>query len=348
MSAGARRLSATTVFMHHRRMRQPLLRAAPFALAALTCAAFGPRPAHADDNSAAVESLFSEGRSLMAAGKVAEACPKFLASYTLEHRVGTLLSLADCYEQNRQIASAWARFIEARTLATRNNQPERADYAAKHAAMLEPRRSMLTVNADASIPGLVVQRDGQVVDPGIFGVAVAVDGGTHTMSVSATGKKPVSESITIAPEAERKTYALPPLVDAPTASGAAVVAGTSAPGASSSSTASRGLGTQKILAIVSGSVGLVGLGLGAAFGGIALSDKSSAQAACPGTLCQTPDGVSKWSGAATSANVATAGFVIGGVGLVGAALLWFTAPKGSGPAAQVGIGPGSLQIKGSW
>ena len=88
---------------------------------------------------------------------------------------------------------------------------------------------------------------------------------------------------------------------------------------------------------MSGSVGLVGLGLGAAFGGIALSDKSSAQAACPGTLCQTPDGVSKWSGAATSANVATAGFVIGGVGLVGAALLWFTAPKGRDRPRRSGL-----------
>ena len=293
--------------------------------------------AHADDNSAAVESLFSDGRKLVAAGQVAEACPKFLASYNLEHRIGTLLALADCYDQTKQIASAWARFIEARTLATRNNQPERAEYAGKHAEMLEPRRSMLTINVDAKIPGLVVQRDGQTIDPAIYGVPVAVDGGPHTISLTATGKTAVSESITIGMEADQKTYAAPPLVDAPVAAAPL-----------SSDSTSHGLGTQKILAIASGGVGVVGLGLGAAFGAIALSDKSSAQSICPSAQCPTAAGVTKWNSVSSAATVSTVGFIIAGVGLAGGAVLWFTAPKVGNASTQVGFGPGSLQVKGSW
>ena len=274
------RLSGPGIFGHHRRMRQPPLRAAAFALAALTSATFAPRPAHADDNSAVVEQLFAEGRRLMTAGKVSEACPKFLASYNLEHRVGTILSLADCYEKNGQLASAWARFIEARTLATRNSQPERADYAAQHAAALEPRRSMLTINADANIPGLVIQRDGNVVDPAIYGVAVPVDGGAHKISVTASGKKPVSDAVTLAPEADRKTYSLPPLVDAP-AGVVAALPGTSAPvAATTAAPASGHLSTRGIAGIVVAGAGVVMAGVGIYFGAAALGKNSDSTPYC--------------------------------------------------------------------
>ena len=106
-----------------------------------------------------------------------------------------------------------------------------------------------------------------------------------------------------------------------------------------------GLGTQKILALVAGGIGVVGLGVGSAFGLVAIK-KSTAQSECP-YLCATPDGVSKWSDAVSAANGATVGFVIAGVGLAGAAVLWFTAPRG-GMSTQVGLGPGALQVKGSW
>src|ERR1700692_1403813 len=91
------------------------------------------------DNSAAVEALFTEGKRLEGEGRFAQACPKFLASYNLEHRVGTLLNLADCYEKNGQLASAWARFVEARTLAQRAGQNEGADYAQHHPRPLNPK-----------------------------------------------------------------------------------------------------------------------------------------------------------------------------------------------------------------
>src|SRR5436309_1887312 len=82
------------------------------------------RPAFAQDNSALVESLFEEGKKLAAAGNYTDACPKFLASYNLEHRTGTALNLADCYEKSGQLASAWARFVEVATVAERAGQIE--------------------------------------------------------------------------------------------------------------------------------------------------------------------------------------------------------------------------------
>ena len=100
------------------------------------------RPAHAqtsEANAAAAESLFQEARRLAEAKRLGEACPKFLASHKLAPGVGTLLNLADCYEKNGQIASAWARFHEAIALAQRVNRADREKIARDRAEKLEPR-----------------------------------------------------------------------------------------------------------------------------------------------------------------------------------------------------------------
>src|SRR5580704_11583509 len=194
----------------------PLL-AAPALLAAMPACA----QESSADNSATVETLFGAGKALVAQGKFAEACPKFLASYNLEHRIGTLLNLADCYEKNQQLASAWARYIEASTLAQRASQAERATFATSHAKALEPTLSKLTISVPSAapgatpVPGLVVQRDGVAVDPGAYGVEVAVDGGTHTIEASAPGKKTWSSQVVVASASDAKTVGVPALEDGP-------------------------------------------------------------------------------------------------------------------------------------
>jgi hypothetical protein len=107
-----------------------------------------------------------------------------------------------------------------------------------------------------------------------------------------------------------------------------------------------GLGTQKVLALVAGGVGVVGLGLGTVLGVLALSERSDAETVCAGTLCPTPDGVNKWSSATSTANISSAMFAVGVLGVAGGAALWLTAPSATGP--QVGLGPGLLQVKCTW
>lgn len=94
---------------------------------------------------------------------------------------------------------------------------------------------------------------------------------------------------------------------------------------------------------------MVGLGVGSAFGFVAMSKKSDAKSACP-DQCADQSGVSKWSDAKSAGNISTVGFIVGGVALAGGAVLWFTAKpeSSSGPSAQVGLGLGSLQLKGVW
>jgi hypothetical protein len=99
---------------------------------------------------------------------------------------------------------------------------------------------------------------------------------------------------------------------------------------------------------VAAGVGIVGLGVGSAFGFVALSKKNSAQKLCP-NICVDDNGVRAWNDAQSAGNVSTAMFIVGGVGLLGAAALWFTAPSSNGvSSAQVGFGLESVQVKGTW
>jgi hypothetical protein len=307
--------------------------------------------AHAQqDNAATVEALFSDGKQLMAAGKTAEACPKFLASYTLEARLGTLLNLAACYEKNGQISSAWARFVEARTLATRANQPDRATFAGEHASALEPRRSLLTIAVDHPADGLVVKRDGVVVNPAAYGVAVPIDGGSHTIDATAPGKKPFTATLTVGAEADRKAYTLAPLVDAP-ASVASVGTGAGA-GSDVSPEPSHGGSSRKWIGIGVGGLGVIAAGVGVAFGVQALSKNSDSNANgnCTGNVCNQT-GYDARNTARSDGDIASVLVGVGAAAVVGGVVLWLTAPKGEQSKASashvvVGVGPMGIDVRG--
>jgi hypothetical protein len=316
--------------------------------ASVAFAALVPRVAHgqaAQDNSAAVEALFSEGKRLASEGKYAEACPKFRASYALEQRIGTLLNLADCYEKNNQLASAWARFVEVRTLAGRAGQAEREQYATEHAAALEPKLSKLTIVVKAPAPGTVIKRDGVVVDPAVYGTAVAVDSGSHTIDAEAPGKRPFSTMVQVNDGADQRTTEVPALVDAPHAENAGDGTVAPRPGAEATPKSSRGT-----IGIVVAGVGLVSIGVGSYFGVAALGKKDDSKTYC--NLNQVKNdcsqtGVDLRSDALTDATVSTV--LIGvGVAAVGAgAVLYFTAPS-SRVKANVAFDGRTIRLGGTF
>jgi hypothetical protein len=193
------------------------------------------------------------------------------------------------------------------------------------------------------VSAVTVSVDGQRLADRLDGTALVIDPGSHTFRFETSGQPTVEKPIVIhrgekgrleritvgeAPPPHEKVEELPP------------------PLPQSSET---GLGSQKILAIVAGGVGVVGVGLGSVFGLVAISKKNDAQKACPGQ-CIDQSGVTKWSDAKTAAQVSDVAFIVGGVALAGGVALWFTAKNESSDArgVAVGIGPGSLQLKGTW
>jgi len=193
----------------------------------------------------------------------------------------------------------------------------------------------------ADVKAVTVSMDGEVLAQKLDGTALAIDPGEHGFTFEMPGQPPVTRTLIIR-QSQKDRQEL--VTFGPPASAGVTPAGPAAP----ASTSSSGLGTQKIIAIAAAGLGLVGLGVGTAFGLVAISAKSTAQSECPTSVCGTADGLTKWNNAATAGNLSTIGFVVGGVGLAGAATLWFTAPKASSVQTGVGIGPGTLQLRGAF
>src|SRR5262249_34169402 len=138
-------------------------------------------------SAAAAESLFQEGRKLMESKHYADACAKFAASHKAAPAIGTLLNLADCYEKNNQLASAYARFHDAIALAQRVGRTNREQTGRERGDKRAPRLIKLSILSRTS--GLDVKLDGNPIDPAALSTPVPVDPGKHTVEATAKGKK---------------------------------------------------------------------------------------------------------------------------------------------------------------
>jgi hypothetical protein len=87
------------------------------------------------------------------------------------------------------------------------------------------------------------------------------------------------------------------------------------------------LGTQKLVALIAGGAGIIGLGVGAVSGGKTFSSWSSAKSECATACGAGSQAQQDASTASTLATVSDVGFIAGGVLVAAAAVLWFTAPS---------------------
>jgi tetratricopeptide (TPR) repeat protein len=104
-------------------------------------------------------------------------------------------------------------------------------------------------------------------------------------------------------------------------------------------------------ALVAGSLGLVGVGLGVGFGLAAKSDLDLSERYCDGNRCTSQRGVDAANSATREANIATVSFSVGGGLLALGTVLWFLADDGDERqevAPQLGwsprIGPNELSL----
>jgi hypothetical protein len=115
----------------------------------------------------------------------------------------------------------------------------------------------------------------------------------------------------------------------------------------SSAATSRGSSTMRVVGYGIGGAGIVGLGLGAFFGFRAMSEKAKANCDPVEKLCDAEP----LDTANSSASVATAGFIVGGMLLAGGIALVLLSPSTrSRLDARASIGPsgGSFGIGGAW
>lgn len=166
------------------------------------------------NSAAAAEALFREGRQLMDQGRYGDACPKFQASYELDVALGTLLNLANCYQLAGQLASAWARFVEAETMARRASD-SRGQVARERAAALEPRLVRVRVIVRNPIEGLRVEVGGREFARALWGSAIPIDAGEITLVASAPRYESHTQTFRAVQEGTTIDVEVPALVAAP-------------------------------------------------------------------------------------------------------------------------------------
>jgi len=301
-------------------------------------------PSLADSTSdTAAQALFDAAKGLMKTGDYASACPKLEESQRLQASGGTLLFLGLCREGEGKTATAWTRFNDALSAARRDGRADREHSAQDHIATLMPKLTKLDVvvpEETRSLPGLEVRRDGELLPLALAGTPIPVDPGNHTVRATAPGMKAWESVVATAGEGATATVTVPALEREPTA----VVAITPVPVAplpvpppaelpavppAADVGASNAGSTQRTIALLVGGAGVVGLGIGTYFGVTALSKKSDANAQCPNGSTGLCNGgaVPLSQDAVNDGNISSIALGVGAAAVIGAGVLWLTAPK---------------------
>lgn len=152
-----------------------MVRLATVAVVVVLTVCMWGEPAHGQSGETVGEQLFREGRELLAAGEVDEACARFEQSYELEHALGSLLNLANCEEQRRRFKVALGRWREAAKNA--DSQKNRL-YALGRATDLEEKMPKILIRVGAGAPNADVKLDGAAA---ALGEKIAVDPGKHVV-----------------------------------------------------------------------------------------------------------------------------------------------------------------------
>jgi hypothetical protein len=269
------------------------------------------------------QELFVQAGELMLADDAAGACPLLEESQRLDPALGTQFNLAACYEQTGKLASAHRLFSKVADLANALGHHERASMASARVSALEPRLSKLNIIVSASQRDRVeVERDGSLMASQELGVAVPVDAGLHTVRVSGEGLGAWWAEIRVLADPGEHTVFVPVLTEKTLEpqlhSGIASVPPSDVPRMKTFLAP-----THRKVAVVAGSMGVLGVSAGTIFGMRAISKlDESDRLGCIGNLCPTAAGVDARRQAQVSTNVATVSMLAGLAGLATAAALF--------------------------
>jgi tetratricopeptide (TPR) repeat protein len=175
-----------------------------------------PASTAADPSQAAeADALFRQGKELMAAGKLAEACAAFERSQAIDPKITTLVNEANCREKNGQLATAERLFTGAATQLQGRTEPDAValrKVATDRAAALTPKVSRVTLQVAAGQPpGFALSRDGVALSPDELAQPVAWDGGSYTLAAGAPGCAPWTQTITVRAQGDALVIEVPVL-----------------------------------------------------------------------------------------------------------------------------------------
>jgi hypothetical protein len=218
---------------------------------------------------------------------------------------------------------------------------------------------MLTISVAQQVEGLAVTRDSLPIDAQMFGVAVPVDPGEHTVAARAPKHRAWTKKMVIAAGPQALTVVVPALEALPEPppaaetdtqtksepeSETAAPAGSTLPDTTAGASPDSG-STMSTAGVVIAGVGVAAMGVATAFGVVAIKRKDASSDAADGgcnadNLC-TADGLDLRDRALSAAHVSTALFAVGAAAVVSGGIMYLLA--GGASAAE-----GSPKAARSW
>ncbi len=292
------------------------------AIALHTSTAFAADPAALSPSTKEqVLTLYNQGKELLDAGKTAEACQAFESAKRLDFTaINLILRLGDCYERLGRTASAYSQYQQAASLAAAAKDARRIT-AEERVAAVEPHLARLVVALAPGSVGVNVRRNGEIVASDALGKPAPVDPGRYTFEATATGKKAWTTTREIV---AGSTIA----VDVPALEVVASALPIAPPSPESS--------PRRAIGVALGGVGLVGLGVGAAFGVKALLNLSASKANghCDAASFCDDVGFQLRRDAQDAGTISTITLALGAGAAVAGVVLWITAPSSAKAPAR--------------
>jgi hypothetical protein len=315
-------------------------RFAPHAMAGVLAAALLLPPLSAAAQTAVTSSEAPEARARFARAtrlyrerKFSEALPLFEALARETRSPNALLYVGHCHVKLQRNVAAHRTFasILGNRSAARDDKYDTTREAARNELFALEQKVAKIMVAPAETPqGFGVTLDGIALEPEWFGVAYAVEPGTHRLEARADGRRPEARDVQVA-AGETQTVSLAlQVVETPAPTPAAPIA----------VPADDGRGTLRMAGFVALGVGVAGFAVFTVAGLSAKSVHDDLEADCPSGCDDAAhrDDASRGRTLQTTANV---GLVVGALGAAGGATLLFLGrPKSNDAGASVALSPG--------
>jgi hypothetical protein len=336
-----------------------------------------PRLAHAQDDSsadtAAARKLGVEGVTLADAGNCQEAIDKLSRSEKIHHAVSVLERLGECQVRLGKLVDGTETLRRVVREQLAHDAPPAFVAAQERAqrvlAEAKPRMARLKVAVAAPPDAQTwVKIDGVTEPTANLNTDRLVDPGDHVVQAGAPGYLPVeskvhvgeggADSVALTLQPDPAPKAAPEPVPAPPP--AVLYTPPQPPSPPPPPPAPPAPPARnRTAAFVAGGVGVVGIGVGVGFALAANSEKSDLDRVCTSSKVCPPSAQSTLDSGTRFGNVSTVAFIVGGVGLVTGAVLYFWdfgghgqqengAAQATGPRARAWVAPGSAGIAGSF
>lgn len=308
--------------------------AAPAPTATTTAAA--STDTTAPDPKAQAQALLSEGNQLVAEADFGAALDKYRAAYELFPAPKLLINMGTALRHLGRNAEAAASY-EA-YLAHPESDPQRRTELQRILTELDQVTGRVRIKlADRDAR---VRLDGKVLEPQEWAKPRRVDPGDHTVVAEKAGFVTVVRTVAVK---LRDDLEIPLVLLKPGQAPPVVI--------------EAGAGdTQRVVGYVLGAAGIAALGVGAVFGGLALSTDSDAAEHCMAaepSVCDA-EGASLGDTARTQGTVSTVLLIGGGALLATGVMVWLTAPSDEAAvepaeaALGVGVAPTGVRLLGRW